>query len=83
MTTSEIGRELKANELHSKTIVILVAEHHPNTLLTMWVDIIGQDFVSFYAGIIRSSFIAMIREDGSLADDRGRVIRVYEYLGQP
>jgi hypothetical protein len=80
---NEIGRELKANELKLKMIVIVVGEHKPNVLVSMWVAAVGPDSVTFFAGEIKTYFIASIREDGSLADDVGRVIHCFEYLGEP
>ena len=76
----EIGRELSVPELVVKTVVVLGRDDRPN-MFTTWVDVIGQDFVAFYSGEGRITFLARIREDGKLADDSGAVIHVYEYLG--
>jgi hypothetical protein len=79
--TNEIGRELKANELKPATIVVLAKAGRPSS--TMWVSRIGQDYVMFYAGQLRLTLIAHLREDGTLADDSGIQLHVYEYLGEP
>ena len=81
MIQNEVGRELAVNKLEPKTIVVLRAANRP--AVTMWVAVVGMDFVAFYAGVTKTTFIAQLREDGSLADDAGRVIKVYEYLGEP
>lgn len=36
----------------------------------------------FYAGQINLTLIAYLREDGTLADDSGLQLRVFEYLGE-
>jgi hypothetical protein len=77
---NEIGRELKANELKVKTIVVLSKVGRPSA--TYWVSGIGQDYVMFYAGLLNMTLIAYLREDGTLADDSGIQLHVYEYLGE-
>lgn len=77
---SEIGRELRVDELKPKMIVVLVKAGRP--AITIWVANIGQDFVAFYAGEIKTTLIAYLREDGTLADDSGIQLRVFEYLGE-
>jgi hypothetical protein len=77
---SEVGRELRVDELKPKMIVILVKAGRP--AITIWVSQMGQDFVVFYAGAINLTLIAYLREDGTLADDSGMQLRVFEYLGE-
>jgi hypothetical protein len=81
-TTNEIGRELQIDELHRASIIVLRKDHQPFGV-TMWVAIVGQDFVAFYSGSLNVTFIGHIREDGTLGDEKGERIRVYEYLGEP
>lgn len=78
---NEVGRELKANELNVKTIVCIRREDRPITL-TAWVSELGQDFVTFYSGAIKTTFLTFLREDGELVDDTGKRIIVNEYLGE-
>jgi hypothetical protein len=81
---SEIGRELKANELKVKTVVVLMAERS-RWVYTAWVYELGQDFVIFSYEIgpgTKVKFVAHLREDGTLADDAARKITVHEYLGE-
>ena len=78
----EIGRELKAHELVAQTVIVLNAEHRPEIFLTAWVEAITPNAVSFFAGLTKIHFIAGIQSDGTLKDDDGRAIKVFEYLGE-
>jgi hypothetical protein len=80
-TKNEVGRELAANELKPRQIVVLATYDRPP--ITIWVAGVGMDFVHFYAGTLNVSLLLSIREDGILADDSGKPFRVYEYLGEP
>lgn len=77
---SEMGRELRIDELKPKTVVVLCKEGRP--AITIWVSRVGMDYVMFYAGQINLTLIAHLREDGTLADDSGMRLRVFEYLGE-
>ena len=77
---NEVGRELRIDELKRETVVVLVKAGRP--AITIWVATVGQDFVAFYAGEISTMLIAYLREDGTLADDSGIRMRVFEYLGE-
>lgn len=79
--TNEIGRELKANELKVKTVVVVSREDNPSAYTT-WVREIGQDCVVFWSGVANTYFIVYLREDGELVDDTGKRIIVNEYLGE-
>jgi hypothetical protein len=76
---NEVGRELRIDELKPETIVVLCKEGRP--AITIWVSRVGTDYVMFYAGEINLTLIAHLREDGTLADDSGIHLRVFEYLG--
>jgi len=78
--TNEIGRELQLNELQRKTIVILQRDGEFG--ITMWVSFVGQEVVAFYSGRLNVLVVANIYEDGSIRDDKGKRIRVFEYLGE-
>lgn len=78
---SEMGRELKANELTVKMVVIISREDRP-VKITTWVREVGQDYVMFYSGEVKTAFITYIREDGELIDDTGKRIIVNEFLGK-
>ena len=77
---NEVGRELKANELKLKTVVVLHKAGRP--LVTMWVLRVGADYVMFGAGEINMTLIAKRNPDGTLEDDTPAQIHVYEYLGE-
>ena len=77
---NEQGRELMAQELIERTVVILQKEGRP--MITTWVKRIGSDFVMFYAEIIRTTLILKRNPDGTLEDDTPARVRVYEYLGE-
>ena len=79
---NEIGRELKASELKLKTIVVIRREDRPGMAVTGWVRELGQDFVIFYSGAIKTKLLTYLREDGELVDDTGKRIIVNEYLGE-
>ena len=76
----EIGRELQPNELLRQTIVVLRKDGGPG--ITMWVAFVGQSLCAFYSGRLQCLVIAAIAEDGSIRDDKGQRIRVFEYLGE-
>jgi hypothetical protein len=81
-TKNEIGRELQLNELHRASIVVLHKNGQPFGV-TMWVAIVGMDFVAFYSGALNVTWIGHLREDGTLSDEKGERIRVFEYIGEP
>ena len=85
MNHPEVGRELKADELKAKTIVVIRAEHRPDIAVTMWVKEVGDSIVWLYAGSGNvHRHLGLFRQlDGTLRDDAGRMIHVYEYLGKP
>jgi hypothetical protein len=77
---NEQGRELMAQELIERTVVILQKEGRP--MITTWVKRIGRDFVMFYAETIRTTLILKRNPDGTLEDDTPARVRVYDYLGE-
>jgi hypothetical protein len=77
---SEIGRELTIAELKPRQVVV-IGPPDKDVAVTMWVEAIDQDTVIFYAGVMRWTVINFIK-DGKIVDDRGRQVRVFEYLGK-
>lgn len=78
----EVGRELNAKELTPKKIVVIQPPGR-NQFLTMWVDLVTPELVSFYAGVMKWTVINFVRPDGTICDDQGRQVHVFEYLGEP
>ena len=79
----EIGRELMATELREQTIVVILPPGHAEQLwFTMWVEKVGDEFVWFYSALLRWHVILKRQADGTLIDERRRVTRVFEYLGE-
>jgi hypothetical protein len=76
----EVGRELLAHELTVKTVVVIGRDDRP-FLVTTWVRTIGEDFVEFFHGEVNTAFLVCRQGDGTLTDDTGRRIHVWEYLG--
>lgn len=80
---NEIGRELKVSELKQGTVVVVAPPgRHHGVFFTMWVSDISAEMVRFYSGELRWHVINFVMPDGSLVDDKGRVVRVHEYLGE-
>jgi hypothetical protein len=79
--SEEMGRELRADELVVATVVVIAREDRP-VAVTTWVREIGDDFVVFYHGEVKTAFIVMRNPDGTLSDDTGQRIHVWEYLGE-
>lgn len=78
---SEVGRELKPSELKPGSIVC-IAPPGRDMLLTMHVVEVRETLVIFYSGVIKWHVINLISGD-VLKDDQGRIVRVFEYLGDP
>lgn len=78
----EIGRLLRADELKAGTIVV-VDPPDLRMFVTMHVTEVRDNLVVFYSGILRTHVINLVRPNGEIIDDRGRVVRVFEYLGEP
>jgi hypothetical protein len=77
----EIGRTLSVNELQVKQVVWLQKSGRP-AIATMWVTQIHPEWVTFYSGVTRVSFLARRCGDG-ITDDDGLPFAIYEYLGKP
>ena len=76
----EKGRELLAHELTEKTVVILHKEGRP--WITIWVKLVSNNCVSFFAGLSGVVLVCKRNPDGTLEDDSNTRIHVYEYLGE-
>ena len=79
----EMGRQLRADELREKTVVVVRREDR-DLAATMWVEAVHDNAVVFLAGATwpRIHFMATRHEDGTLTDDTGKQVLVYEYLGE-
>lgn len=78
----EIGKQLTAAELKASTIVVVKPPDF-NGFFTLWVREVRDNSVLFSSGVLRQEVINSIRDDGKIVDDQGRVIEVFEYLGEP
>jgi len=81
MYDDEVGRDLKANELKVRTVVVIRREDRPESAMTLWVREIGQDHVVFWSGTLKITLWTYLREDGELMDETGKKIMVSEFLG--
>jgi hypothetical protein len=82
MSTTEIGRELQVADLKPRQIVVIAPPGRDDVRMTMWVEAVGAETVTFFSGAMKWHVINFIR-DGGLVDDQDRPVRVFEYLGQP
>jgi hypothetical protein len=87
--TELIGRQLKADELRAKLaqLVVIAPPDHEGVYMTMWVEEVRDNLVVFAAyGLSDGAswhVINLVSNDGKLVDDRGREVKVYDYLGDP
>lgn len=82
---SEVGRELLASDLAEGMIVFIDPPQpagRPRVMFTMHVARVTDELVIFYSGVQRANVVNFKTADG-LADGKGRVVRVFEYLGEP
>lgn len=79
----EVGQRVKASELHPKQIVVIEPPDRDGMLITMHVVEARDNLVVFYSGVLKMHVINVIGADGELKDDRGRLVKVFEYLGEP
>jgi hypothetical protein len=79
----EMGRQLRADELKVKAVVV-VRRADREIAATLWVQAVNENSVVFLAGATwpRVHFMATRHEDGTLTDDTGKQVLVYEYLGE-
>ena len=77
----EMGRELLAHELVEKTVVLVGREDRPHYAITAWVQLVDAEIVLFSANEVHMVLITVRRPDGTLVDDTGKRILVWEYLG--
>jgi hypothetical protein len=80
---NEMGRQLRADELREKTVVV-VRREDSDLAATVWVEAVVHNAVIFLAGATwpRIHFIASRNPDGTLTDDTGKQVFVHEYLGE-
>jgi hypothetical protein len=79
---SEIGRELLASDLKPREVVVTVPSWVPHVALTLWVWEVSGTEVLFYSGTHKVRPRAFRTDQDTLVDGRGRLIRVFEYLGE-
>lgn len=79
-TNSEIGREFSVGELTPGQVVV-IAPPGRRERITIWVESVDPEMVVFFAGALNIHVINFIK-DGQIFDERGRVVRVFEYLGE-
>lgn len=78
---NEIGRELKASELVPATVVAIQPPEQ-DAYLTFWVSEVTADTAMFFAGVANWYVLNFVRPDGTIWDDKGRQVHVFEYLGK-
>jgi hypothetical protein len=78
---NEVGRELAIADLKPQQVVVIQPPHRDNVLITVWVEAVDATAVTFFAGEMKWHIINFIK-DGQIVDDRDRVVRVFEYLGE-
>lgn len=75
----ERGRELATSELRERTVYIVGKDGAP-VCATLWALRIEPDFVVFYSGVTRVQLLLKRRKDGTLTDDTGALVHVWEWL---
>lgn len=81
---NEVGRELTAYDmmlLCGIAPVIITRADRPYGY-TVWVRQVTSEFVVFFAGELGIALIVLRHPDGTMTDDSGNRIRVFEYLGE-
>ncbi len=78
----EIGRELLANELKPRTVVVTRLSTRMDTAITLWVKDVDDKIVWLYAGELELNVILSHQPDGTLRDSHARQVHVYDYLGK-
>jgi hypothetical protein len=79
----EIGRELLWGDLAPVTIVVVQPPGSREIAFTMWVRAKDDKTIAFHSNVKNWSVINFRGPDDTVVDDRGRLVRVYEYLGEP
>jgi hypothetical protein len=80
-TPEEVGRELKADDLKERQVVVIAPPGY-NLICTMWVEHIDAQIVVFWSNILRWHVINFRKPDGTIVDDQNRPVKVFEYLGE-
>lgn len=82
--SDEIGRELKAEELKPDTVVVVKTPGSGDILMTVWVRLVTTEHVLFMAAGTKPEMLVInrVRPDGTIVDDRGLQVHVFEYLGK-
>lgn len=78
---SEIGRELKWDELAGREdTVVVLRKGGTEPYVTMWLLAVSSSWVQFLAGETNTVLMLKHQSDGILRDDSGTQIHVFEYL---
>lgn len=80
---AEIGRELKATELHEGTVIVAIPPPYIMAV-TVWVtDLdISQGVLVVHAGTISNTIINLFDDAGKVFDNRGMPVYIFEYKGE-
>jgi hypothetical protein len=84
MSQSEIGRELSLADLRAMKLpqVVIVYPPGADVVMTFWLKEIDDKTAVFVAGSLEPPIhVLNFVRDGKLVDDRGGIVRVFEYLG--
>jgi hypothetical protein len=83
--SDEIGRELLASDLKERQIVWIKPPDAQNRglMFTFWVTRVAPDNITFFSGVKRMYVVNFRGPNDTVIDDRGRQVRVFEYLGEP
>ena len=79
----EIGKAIKGRSVEAGQIVV-IAPPDRNVLMTMRVVQRIDDIIMFRGELPGGAgwmVVNRLRDDGAVVDDRGRVVELYEYLG--
>ncbi len=80
--SDERGRELMAAELVPRSVYVVAKDDWP-FLATLFVIDVSTPWIDFYSGTLRMVFSAKRNPDGTLQDEMGARIRVWQWRGDP
>jgi hypothetical protein len=77
----EIGRELLVSDLRPPLVVVTGKDKSP-LRVTMWVAELTPTFALMIAGEVGFTLMLTINPDGTLQDNTGEQVHIWEYLGE-
>ncbi len=80
--SDEIGRELTVDELRPPQVVVIAPPGHGDLRITMWVRTVTDKHVVCFSGELNWAVMSFRKPDGSMVDDQGRTVRIFEYRGE-